>query len=573
MNRLIPFTSLVFCLTLIFLTGCESSSTGGSNSSDTNDPVQIDRSDEVYARSRVLDVRIELSPSDWQSLRMQTRSTADLGITPDCMPPDQPIPSPFTWFSAKITVDGEVFENVGIRKKGFIGSLSETKPSFKVRFDKFEDDQDFLDMKRLTLNNCVQDPSLVRQCLAYDLFRSVGVTAPRCNYAHVFMNGQDLGVYANVESIKKPFLRRNFADPEGNLYEGTLSDFRPGWTGTFNQKTNNDEPSKDLIDAIATALTVPDDQLVDELSKVIDFDAFMNFWAIETLTAHWDGYAGNTNNFHIYEDPTSGKVHFIPWGVDQTFSVQYMLFEGQVAPRSINAAGLITRRLYLSPQGQELYINKLLDILDNHWDGQALRASVEEMVATFESSVPVANRVEMNSNVASVLNFVLNQEEAIRAEINPNPQAWTTPLRENLCPGEGSGRGLEWEGSIRLGETSGSFEYRRENDDGVCDMEAELTGLASVENCSEQCNFAMEMTVTTLVVNDQAESTCTEDEFAVTGQTFLFEHSTIQIGEYEETPVYRLYQYKDDAWSTVEGGYSAVFGSNENGYWFFGAKN
>lgn len=535
--------------------------------------VHLDRSNEAYRRSKVLQVAIELSPSDWQALRTQTRTTADLGITSDCMPPSSPIPSPFTWFAAKVTVDDQIFENVGIRKKGFIGSLSETKPSFKVRFDKFEDDQNFFDMKRLTLNNCVQDPSFVRQCLAYDLFRKVGIKAPRCNFASVSVNGENLGIYANVESVKKPFLRRNFADPEGNLYEGTLSDFRPGWTGTFNQKTNDQELSKDAINAVANALTLEDERLITELSKIIDFDSFMNFWAIETLTAHWDGYAGNTNNYHIYQDPTSEKLHFIPWGVDQTFGVQYMLFEGQVAPRSINAAGLITRRLYLSTEGQALYIKKLNEILDNHWDGNELRASIEDMANLIEPYVLPANFDDMNSNIARTLNFVLGQEEQIRSEINPTPQPWTTPLRENLCPGETNSNEQEWEGSMRLNETSGQFEYNRNDDSGSCDFDAQLTGIASVDSCSAQCNFAMEMMVTDLIVNTPDTSSCTEEELSIENQTFIYEHSTNQIGEYEGTPVYRLYQYNGPTWDSVSNGYSAVFGSDTDGYWFFGAKN
>ena len=313
---------------------------------------EIDRSDEVYERSRLLDVRIEMSPSDWEEMRTQTRNTLDLGFTPDCLPSETPIESPFTWFSGRAIVDGEIFQNVGLRKKGFISSLNDDKPSIKIRFDKFVDDQEYLSVKRLTLNNTIQNGAFERQCLAYDLFAAVGVPAPRCNFAHVHVNGVDLGLYVNVESIKKPFIRQHFSDDDGNLYEGSLSDFREGWTGTFDQKTNESEPSKASIDAIGQVLTLPDDQLIEELSKIINFDQFLNFWVMETLTAHWDGYSGNTNNYSIYDDPTSGKIHFIPWGTDATFEGQYMLVEQQQAPRSINAAGLLTRRLYLSEEGQ-----------------------------------------------------------------------------------------------------------------------------------------------------------------------------------------------------------------------------
>ena len=72
--------------------------------------------------------------------------------------------------------------------------------------------------RRFTLNNAKQDPSLIRQCLGFALFAQAGVPAPRCNFAHVTVNGHDLGIYANVEEVRKPMLARHFADDDGNLY-------------------------------------------------------------------------------------------------------------------------------------------------------------------------------------------------------------------------------------------------------------------------------------------------------------------------------------------------------------------
>ena len=41
----------------------------------------------------------------------------------------------------------------------------------------------------------------------------------------------------------------------------------------------------------------------------------------DDLLRHWDGYAGNANNFFVYVDPSPGpqrgKMRFLPWGNDQ----------------------------------------------------------------------------------------------------------------------------------------------------------------------------------------------------------------------------------------------------------------
>jgi hypothetical protein len=97
--------------------------------------------------------------------------------------------------------------------------------------------------ERLLLHNNLQDPSAVRQCLAYDVFRAAGHEAPRCNLAHVTVNGEDLGVYTHVEAVRSDYLRRHHASDEGDLYEGALSDFLDGWMATFDPKTNDTDPT------------------------------------------------------------------------------------------------------------------------------------------------------------------------------------------------------------------------------------------------------------------------------------------------------------------------------------------
>ena len=42
------------------------------------------------------------------------------------------------------------------------------------------------------------------------MFEKAGLPAPRCNFARVSMNGEDLGIYVHVEPVKKAFLRDNF---------------------------------------------------------------------------------------------------------------------------------------------------------------------------------------------------------------------------------------------------------------------------------------------------------------------------------------------------------------------------
>ena len=208
-----------------------------------------------FELDRILDITIEIDVEDWDTLRHQTRTLADVFAEIEEFGLSRPFASIYTWFSATVSVDGETHTDVGVRKKGFVGSQSSTKPSLKLRFDKYVDDQSLPDgMNRMTLNNSVQDPSMLNTCLSYRVFAAAGNPAPRCNFATVSVNGTDLGLYVHVEEFKAPFLSHHFGSAEGNLYEGTVSDFTPEFRGTFEKKTNEDADDWSDIDAVVAAL-------------------------------------------------------------------------------------------------------------------------------------------------------------------------------------------------------------------------------------------------------------------------------------------------------------------------------
>src|SRR6185503_8445377 len=113
-------------------------------------------------------------------------------------------------------------------------------------------------------------------------------------------------------------LARHFADARGPLYEATYSDFRAGWTATFEREDGGPEDRRDL-DAVVAALDQPDAELMAALDRVVDVDRLFRFWAVEVLVGHRDGYAGNANNYYAYHDPASDRFHLIPWGADRAF--------------------------------------------------------------------------------------------------------------------------------------------------------------------------------------------------------------------------------------------------------------
>lgn len=381
-----------------------------------------DLSGELFVSDRVLEVEIEMAPADWDALRLQTRTIVDI-FGGDCLA--QPFDDPFDYFPARVTFDGEELGEVGVRKKGFLGSLDSDKPSLKVKLDEFVEGNLFKGLARLTLNNNAQDPAALRQCLGYSLFTAAGLPAPRCNFARVSVNGQELGVFTHLESVDALFLGRHFEDADGDLWEGTLSDFRPGWTGTFEKKTNEDVVDLARIDAVKDAAALPDEELLAALEPLLDLEGFFTLWALESLIGHWDGYAGNTNNFYLYDDPTTQRLHFMPWGIDQTF----MNGPEGASPPPVLSTGILARRLLALAEPRARYVARMRELLDTVWDEAALTAEIDRMAALLE---PVATPETLTA-IEDVRAFVESRRAAVRPALDAGLEPATDPLRDAFC--------------------------------------------------------------------------------------------------------------------------------------------
>ena len=420
MRRSLSITAL--CLVCLLIGGC-------GPEDEPSDPTSS-----YYAADHVLDVDIELAPEDWETLRSQTRTLFDI-LGGDCLgsAPDDI----FSFFPATVTVDGETHTEVGVRKKGFLGSLSYEKPSLKIRFDKFVDDQLLGGvLKRVTLNNVQQDSSRLNTCLSYKVFADAGMPSPRCNFARVSVNGQDMGLYVHVESIKRAFLERSFDNADGNLYEGTISDFRTGWQGTFQKKNNEEENDWSDIEAVTNALEDPSPAGLEALAEVVDIDRFLTFWALEVMVGHWDGYAGNRNNYYIYRE-TDGRFVFIPWGPDSSFSYVDYPFDDEDYPQSVMAKGGIAHRLYQDPTHRDRYLQRLEELIESNWNELGMLDEIDRMSRIVQEHALPDTLLEAQADTERVRDHVIYRRNQILGELSPEPQPWDWPLDPpDICWGE-----------------------------------------------------------------------------------------------------------------------------------------
>lgn len=374
------------------LSGCG----GGTTVSDKDDffipTIKGTVTDNPFDAERLLQVSIQMPQQDFDTLKEEGR-TLDQALRA-CPGDTTQGAFEYTDFTAKVNIDGTTLENVAIRKKGYLGSLSRFRPSLKLNFDTHEEGRTFKTLKRMTLNNNRQDPSFARQCLAYELFNEAGIIAPRCNLAQVYMNGEDLGVYTHVESIKKPFLERTFLNKSGNLYEAQVADLGTHLKDKFELKTNKTLNDRSDLTDFSSVLNATDENFISELEQYVDLDEFITFWAIETLIGHWDSATGNANNFYMYHNPDDGLFHFIPWGTDAAFTGDN-IFKPKSGPLYQNFS--LAARLYGITQSRDLYHAKLVSLMSQYW-------IESDLITRINNITDLAN--PSASAKSSLLNFI-----------------------------------------------------------------------------------------------------------------------------------------------------------------------
>ena len=269
----------------------------------------------IFSDERILEVEISLTAGAANALGREPREDV----------------------SAEIVIDGLELEPVGLRLAGKLGSYRDLsgKPKFRIDFNKFSEGQRFFGLESLALNNGVQDCSFLKEPAAYRIYRDAGAPGSRTGFAHVTVNGADYGLYLIVEYPDDRFLRRNFAEPDGNLYDGkyvlyddwsyTLLDFYDDLVPLYALEEGEDVQNAD-VQAIADALDehAGTPEFYDALGELVDWPSFHRHIALEQLVGHNDGYALNINNNRLYFDPSQeGRMTMLTWDLDNSFLIDY----------------------------------------------------------------------------------------------------------------------------------------------------------------------------------------------------------------------------------------------------------
>ena len=308
---------------------------------------------------------------------------------------------------ADMTVDGNVYQGVGVRFRGnssFFSVAAGMKRSFGISVDFTAGSQRLGGYKTLNLLNAHSDPSFLREIL-FDTVASNYLPAPKANLVRVVVNGESWGIYINAQQTNREFIEEWFGSSKGARWK-VPPDMSGAaaltWRGPEPQAYRDlyeikspDSPAswQGLIDLCEALETMSDQQIAEDLDQRLDIDGALWFLALDNVFGDDDGYFSRGSDYLIFQDAAHGRFHLFPYDSNETFRLGGGRGPGGRGRRGGDRGGIdrepqsaqrdiflgsnderrpLIRRLFAIPELKARYVAHLHTIIDEWLDWQKL---------------------------------------------------------------------------------------------------------------------------------------------------------------------------------------------------------
>jgi len=347
---------------------------------------------ELFTNGFICQIRIELGPDASTSLRDRPRE----------------------YVRATVVESGNTYSNVGVHLKGSESFRPlEDKPSFTLDFSKFAKGQKFHGLRKVHLNNSVEDPSYVNEIIGSEAFTSAGVPTPRTTRALLVLNGRSRGLYVLKEGFTEDFLSRHFKRISDELYEpenGSDIDSQLKRNSVLAPAGNGE-----ALRALAGAALEPEPaRRWQRLNATLDMDRFLTFMSLEVMLGHRDGYCLARNNFRVYHDLDSGKMVFFPHGMDQLLGTADF-------PWQPSLGGLVASAVMTTPEGKQNYAVRFGSLLTNAFNVGNLTNRVNQLVDELRPVLTGSEWARVRDEAVMVNERIVQRRASLVSQLNQPP--------------------------------------------------------------------------------------------------------------------------------------------------------
>lgn len=342
-----------------------------------------------YDRSTVQKIEIFFGFSDWD-----TQLDALATTTEDYLLADS------------VRINGTAYDSVGVKYKGNSSyNQNNNKNPLHIELDYVHGSYDYQGYTDIKLQNGYQDPSMIREVLAYAILEQY-MDCPKANFANVYINGTLRGVYSNAESINSKFNGEHYFTSDGSFFKcNPIGGAGPGasinpdlkYLGTDSSSYANGYELKsdygwnDLVDLINTL-----NNNFAAIESKLDLDRAIWMLAYNNVLVNLDSYSGAfRQNYYLYKDLND---RFVPtvWDLNMSFAgfpggptqgQSYTATTLDPFSNSTSANHPLIQKIMANPMYKRMYMAHLRTIVQEIFDSGDYLTTASTLRTTIDASV------------------------------------------------------------------------------------------------------------------------------------------------------------------------------------------
>lgn len=377
----------------------------------------------LYAKETIRTLNLQFAqPNHWALMTQNYSSQTDIPAT--------------------LTVDGVTYDSVGVRFKGQTSYMqlppTSQKKSFNLTLDHAIDGQDLMGYETLNLNNAFQDASFLREVVYLDLIRD-HVPAAKANFVHLNINGENWGIYPNVQQLNSDYVKEWFFSNNGSLWRADVPTGTggggpgggPSWgdgtaalnnlgadTSSYQQyytlkRTERTNPWNDLVSVCQKLNQTPLAVLEDTLKNYLDIDRTLWFLASEIAFSDDDGYVYKGKmDYYLYFDVETERM--TPLEFDGNSVMKNNAVNWSPFYHADNANYPLLNRMLAVPSMRQRYLAHLRTIIQEKMQSTAFNALLASYSSLIDAEVQADPKklytyTAFNNELTVLQNFITNR--------------------------------------------------------------------------------------------------------------------------------------------------------------------